>query len=556
MNDLTTAGVISAEQSGATSQTTFETVTRQIGGSLTITVEGGKPLFILGRNGTGKSALVQHLVGVLGTKVVYVPGSRPSYFDHEALNMTPASRKQYAVNSVGWDRSQDSRWHPISGTQRNEKAIHDLQVREAQYKINAANAIQREGTDSPAIALLQAANSPLDQVNLLLGQAGLPVTLVFDEDIKASRAGSTYSLARMSDGERTAVILAAEVVSASSQTIFLIDEPELHLHRAIVIPLLAALINKRRDCGFVVSTHELELPRAMHKGTLLLVRNVTWVNQNASSWDTDTLSSVESIPESLYVDILGSRSRMLFVEGSNESLDTPLYSLLFPDISIAHRGGCRQVREAVVGVRSINEMHRVQVFGLVDNDGMDSAQIIDLESKGIYPLSVFSVESIYYSYEVLSAVAVTQSKILGGRPGDYLNAATMDALRCLENGGMVEHLASRRAERLVHDMALAELPERRDLAKSGSGEIVIKIPSPYAAEFGRLRHLISSKSLQQIIERYPVRESGVLHALAHGLRFQSRADYEAAALNCIATSEDLRKKVRSKLGNLAVRLTG
>ncbi|TAN07482.1 MAG: hypothetical protein EPN36_02285 [Rhodanobacteraceae bacterium] len=108
----------------------------------------------------------------------------------------------------------------------------------------------------------------------------------------------------------------------------------------------------------------------------------------------------------------------------------------------------------------------------------------------------------------------------------------------------------------MHDMALAELPERRELAKSGSGEIVIKIPSPYAAEFGRLRQLISSKSLQEIIERYPVRESGVLNVLAHGLRFQSRADYEAAALNCIATSEDLRKRVRSKLGNLSVQLMG
>jgi ABC-type cobalamin/Fe3+-siderophores transport system ATPase subunit len=556
MSDSTAANVIVEEQGSATSQITFQTVTRQVAENLTITVKGGTPLFILGRNGTGKSALVQHLVSILGTKVVYVPGSRPSYFDHEALSMTPASRKQYGMNSVNWDRSPDSRWHAISGTQRNEKAIHDLQVREAQYKIDAANAIQREGTNSPAIALLQAANSPLDQVNLLLGQAGLPVTLVFDEDIKASRAGSVYSLARMSDGERTAVILAAEVVSAPSQTIFLVDEPELHLHRAIVIPLLAALINKRRDCGFVVSTHELELPRAIHKGALLLVRNVTWVNQTASSWDADTLTSVESIPESLYVDILGSRSRMLFVEGSNESLDTPLYSLLFPDISIAHRGGCRQVREAVVGVRSINEMHRVQVFGLVDNDGMDSVQVADLESKGIYPLSVFSVESIYYSHEVLSAVAVAQSKIMGGRPEDYLGAATMDALRCLENSGVVEHLASRRAERLVHDRALAELPERRELAKLGSGEIVIKIPSPYAAELGRLRHLISSKSLQEIIERYPVRESGVLNALAHGLRFQSRADYEAAALNCIATSEYLKKKVQSKLGNLSVQLMG
>src|SRR6185437_11814381 len=122
-----------------------------------ITIEAGKPVFILGRNGTGKSALVQHFVSSLLSRMVYIPGSRPSYFDQEHLSMTSASRAQYAQNSMSWDRSPDIRWHAISGTQRNEKAIHDLQLRETQYKVGAANDIQRLGINSPAIELLQLA---------------------------------------------------------------------------------------------------------------------------------------------------------------------------------------------------------------------------------------------------------------------------------------------------------------------------------------------------------------------------------------------------------------
>lgn len=519
-----------------------------------VTIEAGKPLFILGRNGTGKSALVQYFVGSLMNRVVYIPGSRPSYFDQESLSMTPASRVQYAHNSQSWDRSPDIRWHAISGTQRNEKAIHDLQVRETQYKVDAANDIQRLGSTSPAIALLQLARSPLDQVNSLLKQANLPITLVLKDDIKASRSGEIYSIARMSDGERTAMILAAEVVAAPLQTIFLIDEPELHLHRAIVIPLLAALINMRQDCGFVVSTHELELPRTLSTGSLLLVRSVSWQGGAAHSWDIDILPHVDDVPESLYVDILGSRRKMLFVEGDGDSLDTPMYALLFPELSVSFRKSCRQVTQAVLGVRAVEGMHRVEALGLVDNDAMGSDQITDLESKGIYPMSVYSVESLYYCKEVLEAVATIQAEIRRDDPVVYLNEAIAGALKTLERENVVQHLAARHAERIIHDKVLACLPRRKELSELAQGIISVEIPSPYLEELAKLRSLISSQSIHEIIAKYPVRESGILGALATNLRFRNREDYEMAALGRVAASDNLKFAMRLKLGNLSQHL--
>lgn len=534
---------------------TFVPITRQVGGGLTITVQGDKPLFILGRNGTGKSALVQSLVGVLGTSVVYLPGSRPSYFDHEFLSMTPATRRQFELNSVSWDRSPDIRWHAISGTQRNEKAIHDLQTHEAQYKIDAANEIQREGFASKAIARLQAANSPLDQVNALLEIASLPVTLIMQDGLKARRGDEVFSIAKMSDGERIAAILAAEVVAAPAQTVFLIDEPELHLHRAIVIPLLAALVSKRPDCGFVVSTHELELPRALQKGTLLLVRNVTWQGGAARSWDIDTLTSVEEIPESLYIDILGSRQRMLFVEGTDGNLDRAIYPLLFDEVSVSSRGSCRQVAEAVIGTRAINEMHRVEALGLVDNDAMSEEQIADLEAKGIYPMSVYSVESLYYSKEVLEAVADAQAQVQRCDRASIVVDATVAALKIFENENVVRHLAARLAERTVHDCALRALPRRGDLPEVEGEVIRIEIHSPYSAEIARLKRFVASGSLHEIVARYPVRESPILDVIAKGLRFRCREDYEAAALGRVAASEALKQVLRAKLGKLADHLT-
>ena len=61
----------------------------------------------------------------------------------------------------------------------------------------------------------------------------------------------------MSDGERSALVLIAEVVAAAAGSVFLIDEPELHLHRSIVVPLIGSMIRENPASTFIVSTHEL-----------------------------------------------------------------------------------------------------------------------------------------------------------------------------------------------------------------------------------------------------------------------------------------------------------
>ena len=93
-----------------------------------VAIRAGSPVFILGRNGTGKSALVNSLAAQWPGKVVYMPGSRPSYFENESLSMTPASRREFGTNLKHWDSQPDTRWKSMLGTTRNEKAIHDLQA--------------------------------------------------------------------------------------------------------------------------------------------------------------------------------------------------------------------------------------------------------------------------------------------------------------------------------------------------------------------------------------------------------------------------------------------
>ena len=518
-----------------------------------------KPVFILGRNGTGKSALVHFIRSQIqyqySGRLIYLPGSRPSYFDGDSLNMTPNSRQQFESNSLSWDSSPDIRIRPVSGTTRNERAIYDLQAAELQYHVDAAYDIKQNGKDSLSIEVLQSKSSPLDRVNRLLLQSSLPVSTIIDTgEIKARRDGNTYSISRMSDGERTALILIADVISAKPGSCFLIDEPELHLHRSIVVPLIASLITERPDCTFLISTHELNLPIEQPDCEIILVRGCAWNSGSAQAWDFDLIMNAESIPEDLRTDLLGSRRKILFTEGKLSSLDQPLYALLFPNVSVRQRETCNEVRRAVVGLRQVNAYHHAEAFGLVDNDSMDDVFKQKLLGEGVYALPMFSVESIYYSNEILEAVAKRQAATLGVDASTLLVQGSNRSLTILAQSGKAEHLAARVSERRMRDALLKNIPDRDAIVASGDSPISVTIPSTYSTALQKIKELIAARDLSAIVRSYPVRETGILGELARSLRFIGEADYEKAALTAINADDALKGVVRGKLGLLPSQL--
>lgn len=520
-----------------------------------IIIERGKPIFILGRNGAGKSALVHRLNSMLGSNVIYMPGSRPSYFDQDSLSMNATSRREFDRNRVNWDASLDTRIRPVGGTTRNEKAIHDLQSAQNQYITEAAEDIKLNGVHSASISKLQSNQSPLDRVNAIFAQANLPIQIIMQlGELRAKREEAIYSYARMSDGERSALVFAAEVISAHDGCIFLIDEPELHLHPSIVVPFLKALIVERPRCGFIICTHVLELPESASDSKIILVRGCHWVDATPVYWDVDVLDSADQVPEQLRIDLMGSRRKILFIEGTRNSLDQPLYSLLFPHVSVKSRESCRDVMQAVEGLSAVNMLHRAEAFGLIDHDGMDDEQREIFEAKNIFPLSVFAVESLYYCAEVLGKIAAMHAATRGIDATDLLSRAKIAALATLESMSAREHLVYKIVERQIRDKILLALPKREEMIAMASGNIEVSFPSPYLRESEIMNRMLEGKDLDGIVARYAVRESKVLDTLAKSLLFINRSDYERSVLTLLRNDADLMKLVKAKLGLLSERL--
>ncbi len=312
---------------------------------------------------------------------------------------------------------------------------------------------------------------------------------------------------------------------------------------------------QRPDCGFVVCTHQLELPAAVEGGAIILVRESIWEEGRIVSWDVDVINDSEKIPEWLWVDVIGARRKILFIEGNNKtSLDQPLYEALFPDVSVRPIGSCVNVIKAVDGLRVVSDVHRVAVYGLIDNDGMSEDQLSNYEQRCVYPLPIFAVESLIYSLEVQGAVAIQQATISQTSAVDMLRCASDTAIETLKRADIKEHLAARLAERKMRDKLLENIPTRDEIKKNSSTTIKVVIESPYPDELQHLTEMIDNCDIHGIVSRYSVRESGVLDCIAKGLEFKSRDLYEGAALKRIAHDADLRTVLKQKLGKLTAQL--
>lgn len=89
----------------------------------------------------------------------------------------------------------------------------------------------------------------------------------------------------------------------------IIDEPELHLHKALMVRLWNRLEEERTDCTFIYITHDLDF--AVSK----IASKTIWIKsyQN-NNWNWELLEPNGVIPENLYLEVLGSRKPILFVE--------------------------------------------------------------------------------------------------------------------------------------------------------------------------------------------------------------------------------------------------
>lgn len=489
-----------------------------------ITINPGEILFVLGANGVGKSSLLHQIYAGNPPAYQRISAHRQTWFSSNHVSLTARDRLERGTSFLHNDQIM-GRWNEWNPEDRINVAIFDIVAAENRAAQDIAKAARRG--DSAEVATLAAKAGPIETLNTLFRLSNLPVAVELQGDsLFAKRGDNRYGVEKLSDGERTALLLAATVLTAPAGKVFLIDEPERHLHRSIISPFLRLLLAQRQDCAFLVSTHEVMLPVETPQSRTILLRGCTYNGETATAFDCAVMDSSASVPDGLKIDILGARSTVLFVEGEATSLDKPLYSIVFPGVSIIAKGGCRDVEQAVAGLSGANALHWVRAFGLVDGDRRPSEEITHLQAKGVYAVPAVSVEAIYYRGEIQALVAERQAKVDGGKAQERLAKAKSDALAAIVPH--TERLARKAAEATIRDLYLRQAPDKAAIEANAKHDVSIDMKSVVDTELGRLGQTMSAGNLDAIIAGYAVRDTPALGRLATNLGFRDREQYEAA----------------------------
>jgi len=204
------------------------------GGELPIPLKQGETLFLLGPNGSGKSSLLAKWLSQVPASY-RIAANRELFFSNKEIYAERNNR--YDEGSEHFNAAQ-ARWSSYYGYSTDAKRNYIL-----------TQLINTEDYRNQQIAAAIDANkerdtvlSHLTQINNLLKQANIHIQIDLNKErsliAKRMDTGTEYSFAEASDGERAAVLIAAEVLLAEQNRLFLIDEPERHVHRSISAPLL------------------------------------------------------------------------------------------------------------------------------------------------------------------------------------------------------------------------------------------------------------------------------------------------------------------------------
>ncbi len=218
-------------------------------------------------------------------------------------------------------------------------------------------------------------------------------------EARPKSGGNSYHGAEMSDGERVIFYLIGQCLAAKEKGIIIIDEPELHLHKALQSRLWDAVEAERPDCLFIYLTHDLDFAVTRVNSTKIGLKSY-----DNDRWDWYVIPESDEIPENLLLEIIGSRKPILFVEGDKKGLDYFIFSHLFKDYTVIPHGGCADVIYATCSFSKLKHLHGLDCKGIIDRDFRNDKEIKKLKDKAIFCLDFSEIENILLSEDVLKIV--------------------------------------------------------------------------------------------------------------------------------------------------------
>ncbi|MBN2279031.1 MAG: DUF4435 domain-containing protein [Candidatus Marinimicrobia bacterium] len=210
-----------------------------------------------------------------------------------------------------------------------------------------------------------------------------------------------YPINEMGETERLLLFVIASVIHAPKNSLLIIDEPEMHIKKSIIIILCDLLESFRKDCTFVYLTHDVSFASSRHDFLKVWLKDY-----NGDSWNYEILSDDHSLPNQLYFELLAERKSVLFIEGDSiNSLDYKLLHYVFPDYLLKPLGGCEKVMATTKSLNEQEVFHDLNAYGLVDRDRRSFSEIQRLTKSNVWVTKVAEIENFLLLEDIIKVIA-------------------------------------------------------------------------------------------------------------------------------------------------------
>jgi hypothetical protein len=442
-----------------------------------------------------------------------------------------------------WPMSQRSKLSVTVGLNDYEKVLALLFAKKAdrnEQVVKLIKQMQSEGKnelpqlpDSPDEILLNIWNDILPHRKLVIKDGKINV-LISGNDVCQDAlilGDGIYQGREMSDGERVALYLMAQCLCVPSDSIVIIDEPEMHLHKSLMSKLWSRIEEAQPDCLFVYITHDLDFVASRLGAKKLWLKSY-----DGNNWNWDEVPEEKDLPEPILLEILGNRKKVIFIESEQGSLDYKIYEAVYPEFLIIPCGSCTKVIEATKAMQDNLALHsHVKGFGLIDRDYRIQDEMDSLRENNIFTLEVAEIENILCVPELLEIVAIHQCL---PNPSDVCQQAIDCVIKELEKN-LHFQVAKRSASEI--QFKLNSFNEKKSRDKTSLEEAFKKLVKPinvseiYENNLNLYKSVILSKDYKKILGLYNQKN---LHTMiGRFFNLDNKGGYLTLILNLLARGE-------------------